>query len=401
MEGIRFNDLPRKINLKFTEIAIKSQKRTVQKETSRESFQQMLENELKIRNSEYNYIKNNKYLKYNQTYDKDTHNLQKHLIKLGYMDIKDLEKSSGKREFGFFGPKTTNAVMKLQKDAGIKIDGIVGPETKKALAKMLKEKGLMDIIEINVKAPLDIGSTGRGVAYIQKKLKYLGFYRGDTDGIYGPLTYRALWMFKKANGLAQYPGNNNGTADILTLNTLLQNSVEDLKPYMPEKNTVEMHLMKPAERKKYLKELAIKYSKDTGISPKLIYAVACLESSAGRYVPTMGHKISRNLFGIKDFGRSFSNYQGTNGFTINTTREFIISRAVNRSIDVTARFRAYNSYEESVMDFVSLMHSNIYRDVVVNNHNLDEISKFLEGTYSTNYNFAEKLSPYFKEYEKV
>ncbi len=366
-----------------------------------DNFGQTLMNELTAGISEFNYLKTGENLKYSQSYNSQTHNLQKHLIQLGYMNINELRKPSGQNEFGFFGPKTARSVMQLQKNAGIKVDGIVGPQTKKVLTAMLEDKGLMGAVGVNPEAPLDIGSTGKEVAYLQDRLTHLGFYRDTIDGIYGPLTYRAVWLYKEANGLTGYPGNNNGTAGMHTLKILMGNRLNNMQPYKPDENPVEMHLMDVTERKKYLKEIAANHSMDTGVSPELIYAVACVESSAGRYVPTMGYKTSRNLFGIKDFGKSLTDYQGTNGFTMNTTREFISSRGTDRSIDINARFRAYNSYEESVKDFVSLMHSPLYRDKVINNNNLGEIAEYLEGLYSTNTGYSEKLKTYFSEYDTI
>ena len=50
--------------------------------------------------------------------------LQKRLIKLGYLD--------GKAD-GIYGPLTEQAVRKFQKANGLKVDGIAGPQTLNAL----------------------------------------------------------------------------------------------------------------------------------------------------------------------------------------------------------------------------------------------------------------------------
>jgi peptidoglycan hydrolase-like protein with peptidoglycan-binding domain len=43
---------------------------------------------------------------------------------------------------------------------------------------------------------------GDDVRYVQEILQILGYYRGDIDGYYGPLTEQAVRQFQEANGLA-------------------------------------------------------------------------------------------------------------------------------------------------------------------------------------------------------
>lgn len=47
------------------------------------------------------------------------------------------------------------------------------------------------------------GSTGAEVKSIQKKLKELGYYKGNVDGIYGTATKKAVTAFQKNCGLTQ------------------------------------------------------------------------------------------------------------------------------------------------------------------------------------------------------
>lgn len=46
------------------------------------------------------------------------------------------------------------------------------------------------------------GSSGDGVAQLQKRLTAAGFDSGAADGIFGPKTEAALKAFQEANGLA-------------------------------------------------------------------------------------------------------------------------------------------------------------------------------------------------------
>ena len=45
------------------------------------------------------------------------------------------------------------------------------------------------------------GSTGTVVTQIQEKLKSWGYYFGETDGVYGSLTVKAVTLFQQKNGL--------------------------------------------------------------------------------------------------------------------------------------------------------------------------------------------------------
>ena len=104
---------------------------------------------------------------------------------------------------GIFGPRTEAAVEAFQRDAGIGVDGIVGPAT-------------WSLLIVNVRR----GSTGDAVRGVQEVMKFHDqsdgegppihgdgdfgpqtdrFVRGfqtaleiDSDGIVGPVTWRAL-----------------------------------------------------------------------------------------------------------------------------------------------------------------------------------------------------------------
>lgn len=83
----------------------------------------------------------------------------------------------------------------------------------------------------------------------------------------------------------------------------------------------------------------------TGFPASAITAQAILETGYGRYVPRDINtgKYSYNLFGIKG--------NGDNGHVECYTKEYYN----NQWITILAWFRAYNSYEESFNDYISLI----------------------------------------------
>ena len=48
---------------------------------------------------------------------------------------------------------------------------------------------------------LQVGSQGSDVREVQQRLKVLGYYRGDIDGVFGPLTEEAVRAFQQDQGL--------------------------------------------------------------------------------------------------------------------------------------------------------------------------------------------------------
>ncbi len=57
------------------------------------------------------------------------------------------------------------------------------------------------MLYVTVNAVSKIGSTGKEVSDIQKRLKEWGYYSGAVDGIFGTATRNAVIKFQKANGL--------------------------------------------------------------------------------------------------------------------------------------------------------------------------------------------------------
>lgn len=94
---------------------------------------------------------------------------------------------------GRFGPRTQSAVEAFQADFGLDVDGVVGRETKTAIA------GIGHADETG--AVLSVGSRGSGVRALQSSLVGLGYEAGPADGIFGPLTLRAVLSFQKYSEL--------------------------------------------------------------------------------------------------------------------------------------------------------------------------------------------------------
>jgi len=77
---------------------------------------------------------------------------------------------------GQIGTLGTGAVRTAQSGYGIEVDGVPGPVTQGKLMGQL--------------------------AVVQQRLKDLGYYNGDIDGIWGPMTHAAIIAFQIDNGLS-------------------------------------------------------------------------------------------------------------------------------------------------------------------------------------------------------
>ncbi len=94
-----------------------------------------------------------------------------------------------------FGRNTQTAVKAFQKAAGLTVDGICGPATWATLLG-LKRDGEYYIIDVVKVGDYD----NKSVFLLQQCLKALGYYKGELDWDFGPLTKEALIAFqKKAN----------------------------------------------------------------------------------------------------------------------------------------------------------------------------------------------------------
>lgn len=118
---------------------------------------------------------------------------------------------------GYHGQQTTAAVTAAQRALGITADGKGGPGTLAALQKAGKP----------VTDPYE-GFTKTHITKTQVKLKALGFYTGDIDGLPGPLFRSAVTKFQtkyrlEADGLP-------GPATTAALDRAYQDYQDSLKP---------------------------------------------------------------------------------------------------------------------------------------------------------------------------
>lgn len=133
----------------------------------------------------------------------------------------------------------------------------------------------------------------------------------------------------------------------------------------------------PAEPQAFVAQLwpqAAAAARELGVAPEAIVSIAALETGWGRAV--MRHPDGRsahNLFGIKAGG-------GWDGPTVTaSTREFVDGAAVERR----ERFRAYDSPEASVADFVEFLKGNPrYREALAAG---TDTRSFFEGLAAAGY----------------
>lgn len=145
------------------------------------------------------------------------------LLKVGSQGSSVKETQSDLNDQGYnisidsiFGPATQKAVKSFQKSQGLQVDGIVGPQTLKKL------KGKTSPTKENNKKSntslLKEGDRGTQVKDLQSSLTKHG-HNISKDGIFGPVTGKAVRSFQKIQGLQV-----DGIAGPKTFNALGQSS---------------------------------------------------------------------------------------------------------------------------------------------------------------------------------
>ncbi|MCD8373098.1 MAG: spore cortex-lytic enzyme [Clostridia bacterium] len=91
-------------------------------------------------------------------------------------------------------------------------------------------------------AVLRQGASGGEVKELQRRLKMWGYYDGETDGIYGPATVKAVKYFQQKNGLTA-----DGIAGIKTFEALGMNDsvrvLQNEKAYNSDYTSSDMYLL--------------------------------------------------------------------------------------------------------------------------------------------------------------
>ncbi len=116
--------------------------------------------------------------------------LQNRLTELGYY--------SGAVD-GKFGQGTENAVRLFQQQHGLGVDGKVGPATSALLYGADAKPFAATPTPAQATASPEAASLNHQV---QSRLKELGYYTGEVDGLFGPATATAVRLFQQQHGLA-------------------------------------------------------------------------------------------------------------------------------------------------------------------------------------------------------
>ncbi len=98
---------------------------------------------------------------------------------------------------GTFGSGTQDAVVHFQKDKGLDGDGIVGPDTWRSLYEAGYRFGDRLLF---LRRPM---IRGEDVSELQSRISSLGFDPGKIDGIFGPVTEKAILEFQHNRDLAE------------------------------------------------------------------------------------------------------------------------------------------------------------------------------------------------------
>lgn len=227
--------------------------------------------------------------------------LQQRLVELGYYTC---------TPDGIYNSDDIAAVKAFQRKNGLKIDGIAGLDTQLALYADTALPATSAAMPAATPAPtpvptpvpsyetLRIGSKGTAVAAMQQKLKELGYYTGQLDGLFGTGTARSVTLFQRANNL-----DADGVAGEKTLKKLYSGQVLSVATPAPTK--------KPAG------------STNTGSSNPLSSSVTLLQSGdKGENVRAMQQRLvdlgylatADGVFGVRTYNAVVA-FQRRNGLT--------------------------------------------------------------------------------------
>lgn len=129
--------------------------------------------------------------------------------------------------------------------------------------------------------------------------------------------------------------------------------------------------------------LAQRAAEALNIDPKALVAQAAVETGWGQYVMHQGETSAHNLFGIKADSR-------WGGDAVNvSTLEYRDGTAHKEQ----AQFRRYDSYSESMHDYVDFIHSNPrYSEALTQTHDAQQYFTALQQAgYATDPNYANKV----------
>jgi peptidoglycan hydrolase-like protein with peptidoglycan-binding domain len=117
--------------------------------------------------------------------------------------VRELQRKLGRLDYGagpvdgLFGPLTADAVRRFQADSGLAVDGIAGSETVRRLRLRARRLERLVVPGTGFRA----GGSER-VRELQRALNRLDYRAGNVDGLFGPVTERAVRRFQRENALA-------------------------------------------------------------------------------------------------------------------------------------------------------------------------------------------------------
>ncbi|HLS09989.1 NlpC/P60 family protein [Lentibacillus sp.] len=115
--------------------------------------------------------------------------LQHKLNKLSYFD----DKIDGK-----YGVLTEHALKKFQEKHNLTITGKANLKTINTVIDEEKKQYKEQLEDMS--GSIHPGMASSDVKIVQRALDYFGYYKGEIDGIYGPLTHKALEKAEEAHG---------------------------------------------------------------------------------------------------------------------------------------------------------------------------------------------------------
>lgn len=152
--------------------------------------------------------------------------LQEKLNKLSYFD----DKIDGE-----FDILTEHALKKFQKDHGIIITGQADMHTLQVIIKAEREKYIDQLIDKS--DTISRGMVSEDVRIVQEALAYFGYYKGEIDSSYGPLTAKAIRIAEEKHSIDLTKEITQ--TQLQTLHTTVQHTIDNAKKEKPKNETIE------------------------------------------------------------------------------------------------------------------------------------------------------------------
>ncbi|UOE93008.1 N-acetylmuramoyl-L-alanine amidase [Alkalihalobacillus sp. LMS39] len=106
-------------------------------------------------------------------------------------DVQEVQRKTGAMVDGLFGPETDRRVREFQRRENLTVDGIVGPQTWRALDRVRNTAARYERL-LTLRRPF---VQGDDVKRVQRELGV------PVDGLYGPVTERAVREFQQSEGI--------------------------------------------------------------------------------------------------------------------------------------------------------------------------------------------------------